>query len=279
LSGVSSSDLQGVLGRFNLTSFAENVKQVLLGPLLDTIIILIILFLILRITKFILTRLQRRDVIPGAVAEHLYRLVSLISYITVAMLIIYVFTSAEEVIYALLALFIAVLLANWNIISSITSYYVMLSSRHIYRAANLIELPRLGIKGKIVGMSLLFTKVRTPAGRIVYVPNHIMVNEPVVQLTTIQSFVELEVNISSEKIDVDDVEKKIRGVIAEARLATRPQDIIVIVEDAKLGEAKLTVRIPIAGIEPRPSTINSIVDVLVKGLAEYKPIIKVKTLL
>jgi small-conductance mechanosensitive channel len=274
----AAETLRGMLGRFNMSAFTESAKQLLLGPLLDVIVILIVLFLVLRVTKFILTRLQRRDVIPGAVAEHLYRLIALISYITVAMLIIYVFTSAEEVIYVLIALFIAVLIANWNIISSITSYYVMLSSRHIYRAANLIELPRLGIRGKIVGMSLLFTKVRTAAGRIVYVPNHIIVNEPIIQLTTIQSFIELEVIVSADSTSLEEVEKKIRSVIADARLATRPQDVVVVVEEATSNKAKLSVKIPVAGIEPRPSTINSIVGVLAKGLAEYKPTIRVKTL-
>ncbi len=275
----ATSGLQGVLSRFNLTSLAESARNILLGPLLDVIVILIVLFLILRITKFVLSRLQRRDVIPAAVAEHLYKLVSLIMYITVFMLIIYVFTTAKEVIYALIALFIAILIANWNVIASISSYYIMLSSRHIYRAANLIELPRLGIRGKIVGMSLLFTKVRTPAGRIVYIPNHIMVNEPIVQLTTIQSFVELEVTVGLDGASIDSVEKRIRNSIAEARLATRPQDIIVSVEEADTNRAKLLVRIPIAGIEPRPATVNSIVNVLINGLSPHKPTIRVKSLL
>ncbi|ABM80761.1 hypothetical protein Hbut_0913 [Hyperthermus butylicus DSM 5456] len=275
-------EITDAVAQLNTTKILIYVKNTLLGPIVKLVLLAIIVFITLRIVRFILGRLQRRDVISSTVAEHLYKLTSLAVYATAAVIIIYMFTSIREVIYALIAIFVAILAANWSMIADITAYYIMLASRQVYRSASLVELPRLGVKGKIVSINMLHTRIRTPAGRIVYIPNHIIVSEPIVQLTGIQGVISLELEVKLPKDvrtsnSLEYIERKIRNILGEARIATRPQDIVVLVDEATVDKARLIVQVPIAGVEPRPSTINNVVSILVNGLKELEPSIRVKT--
>ncbi|KSW11932.1 hypothetical protein CF15_03830 [Pyrodictium occultum] len=268
----------------NVTNFLGKtviiVRTKLIPPLIEVIIVFVIVYLFLRLVKSILSRLQRREILPSVLSERIYKLIALITYVTTAIIIVYMFTSAPAVIYTLVALLIVVFLSNWNIIADISAYYVMLISKQSFRGASLIELPRLGIKGKIIETSPLYTRIRTLSGKIVFIPNHIMVSEPVTQLTSIQSVVTLEVEVNKPEIErgspIEYIEKAIRTILAESRLATRPQDVVITVLSASSDRIKLEVRIPTMGAEPRPATVNAIIDNLYRGLAELSPAIRFK---
>jgi len=193
------------------------------------------------------------------------------------------FTSAREVIYILIVILAAILLANWSIIADMSAYYIMLAFKQSHRAVVLVELPRLGIKGKIIGTGLFYTRIRTLSGKIAYVPNHVIVSEPIVQLTNVQSTVTLEIELDMPKLEkgnpIEQLERTIKSILGEARLATRPQDVTVLVLSADSKRVKLEVHVPVMGAEPRPATINSIVATLMDELGEFSPSIKLKPII
>ena len=270
----------------NVTSFmgqaAGFIKTQLLTPLIQLSIVFIVVYLFLRIVRSILLRLQKRDLVSSTLAEQIYRLVSLVTYTVTIITLIYIFTSAREVIYVLIVALAAILLANWSIIADISAYYIMLAFRQTHRAATLIELPRLGIKGKIIGTGLFHTRIRTLSGKIVYIPNHVMLSEPVAQLANVQSAVALEVELNIPKVEkgnpIEQLERNIKSILGEARLATRPQDITILVLSADNNRVKLEIHVPVMGAEPRPATINNIISTLMDELEELMPSIRLKQL-
>lgn len=270
----------------NVTSFmgqaAGFIKTQLLTPLIQLSIVFIVVYLFLRIVRSILLRLQKRDLVSSTLAEQIYRLVSLVTYTVTIITLIYIFTSAREVIYVLIVALAAILLANWSIIADISAYYIMLAFRQTHRAATLIELPRLGIKGKIIGTGLFHTRIRTLSGKIVYIPNHVMLSEPVAQLANVQSTVALEVELNIPKVEkgnpIEQLERNIKSILGEARLATRPQDITILVLSADNNRVKLEIHVPVMGAEPRPATINNIISTLMDELEELMPSIRLKQL-
>ncbi|WP_055409858.1 mechanosensitive ion channel family protein [Pyrodictium delaneyi] len=270
----------------NVTSLigqaAGFIKTQLLTPLIQLSIVFVVVYLFLRIVRSILLRLQKRDLVSSTLAEQIYRLVSLVTYTVTIITLIYMFTSAREVIYVLIVALAAILLANWSIIADISAYYIMLAFRQTHRAATLIELPRLGIKGKIIGTGLFHTRIRTLSGKIVYIPNHVMLSEPVAQLANVQSTVALEVELNIPKVEkgnpIEQLERNIKSILGEARLATRPQDITILVLSADNNRVKLEIHVPVMGAEPRPATINNIISTLMDELEELSPSIRLKQL-
>ena len=259
------------------------IKTQLLTPLLQLLVVFVVVYLFLRGVRSLLLRLQKRDLVSSTLSGQIYRLVSLATYAVTVLTLIYMFTSAREVIYILIVILAAILLANWSIIADMSAYYIMLAFKQSHRAAVLVELPRLGIKGKIIGTGLFYTRIRTLSGKIAYVPNHVIVSEPIVQLTNVQSTVTLEIELDMPKLEkgnpIEQLERTIKSILGEARLATRPQDVTVLVLSADSKRVKLEVHVPVMGAEPRPATINSIVATLMDELGEFSPSIKLKPLI
>jgi len=283
---LSSNITAQTLSVDNVTSFISQamafVKAQLLTPLLQLLIVFIIVYLFLRAVKSLLLRLQKRDMISSTLSEQIYRLVSLATYAVTIIALIYMFTSAREVLYVLIVILAVILLSNWNIIADVSAYYIMLAFKQSHRAATLVELPRLGIKGKIIGTGLFYTRIRTLSGKIAYVPNHVIVSEPIVQLTNVQSTVMLEIEVDAPRLEkgnpIEYLEKIVRSILGEARLTTRPQEVTVLVTSADSSRIRLEVRVPVMGAEPRPATINSIIAELIDELGDLSPSIRLKPL-
>ncbi len=170
-------------------------------------------------------------------------------------------------------------MANWHIIADIAAYYLLIAFRNVYQAS-LIELPRLGIRGRIIGSTLFHTRIRTPSGKIVYVPNHVMITEPVIQSIAVQSIIKLELSLDMPVVEqkqqiLDTIENNIRQALRESKLTTRPQDVIIQAKSLQENRLNLVLYIPVAGSEPRPSTINNIVTALYRKLRDLNPEIRV----
>jgi hypothetical protein len=250
-----------------------------LVPLAEITAIFLASYIILLISKFILIRLQRREVFSALAVEHINRLLALIVYSIAFITSVYLVTNIHEIIYFFIAIIVAILAANWKIIASITAYYVMILRREAYRTT-LLEFPRLGIQGKIVNTTLLFTKMRTPTGKIVYIPNYITITEPIIHHINVQSIVRLK--IAAEKpadvsmnTFISNLEKTIQVRLDSEHLATRAKDVIVKLVATENNKAIMEVEIPVAGFEPRPSTLNKIIGVLHDELKDYKPTITI----
>ena len=247
--------------------------------LLESLVVLIVALIFLRLVKSLLANLEHRNVISAILSEQIYRLTAISVYSITLIVITYIITAVSLLLYFVLALIIIILVANWHIIADIAAYYLLIAFRNVYQAS-LIELPRLGIRGRIVGSTLFHTRIRTPSGKIVYVPNHIMITEPVIQSIAVQSTIKLELSLDvpqteQKQPDIDTIESSIRHALRESKLTTRPQDVIVQAKSMQANRIHLVLYIPIAGSEPRPSTINNIVAALYRRLRDLNPEIKV----
>ena len=247
--------------------------------LLESLIVLIIALIFLRIVKSLLANLEHRNVISTVLSEQIYRLTAISVYSVTLIVITYIITSVSLLLYFVLALLIIILIANWNIIADIAAYYLLIAFRNVYQAS-LIELPRLGIRGRIVGSTLFHTRIRTPSGKIVYIPNHVMITEPIIQSIAAQSTIKLELNIDLIPLEqkqamTDLIENNIRQALRETRLITRLQDVIIQVKGIQSNKMNLTLYVPVAGSEPRPNTINNIVAALYRKLKDLNPEIRV----
>jgi len=259
----------------------ERLAQTLhaiLVPLAEITAIFLSAYFILLVAKVVLVRLQRKEVFTAAAVEHIHRLLALIIYSIAFVSSLYIVTNIHEIIYFFILFFVIVLAANWKIIASVTAYYIMLLRREAYRAT-LIDFPRLRIRGKVINTGLLYTKLRTPAGKIVYIPNYITISEPIIHLVNIQSTIRLELSVKkpSEKEPasfVQEVEKKIQQRLDSEHLVTRAKDIVSRLVAAEGNTLYFHVEVPVAGYEPRPATVNQIIAALIDELKDYSPSIK-----
>lgn len=257
-----------------ITHLTKTLHSILI-PLAETAAIFLAAYLILLITRFILVRLQRREVFTALAVEHIQRLLALIVYSIAFVSSVYVITNVHEIIYFFIAIIVVILAANWNIIASISAYYVMLLRREAYRTT-LLEFPRLRLRGKIINTTLLFTKLRTPTGKIVYIPNYITISEPIVHLVNIQSIIHLSLRLTKpSEIPMQEfipqVERRIQGRLDAEHLVTRAKDIVVRLVSSTTSKVHLELQIPVAGFEPRSATLNQIISILIDELRDYNP--------
>jgi len=264
---------QGVVA----TRISSLLGNPLLAKVVEALVLMAAAYLITLLIKSLLLRLQQREVISGVVREQVYRLFSLTLYSIVGLFIVYMFTSAREVFYIILLIMAAVLFSNWKLIANVSAYYVMLLSRHMQRAAFIVEYPRLGIRGKIVEVTPLYVKVRGPGGRVYYVPNSIAIGEIMTQLAGVQTTARLRLILHGEPsiLSASQLEKKIRQVLEESQLVPRARDAVVRILKASPEKAELEVEVPLVGAEPRPSTVNMLVTMLLQGLSAYRPVVEV----
>ena len=254
------------------------VGNLLIAKIVEALVLVAITYLIMLVIKTLLMRLQQREVITSAVREQVYRLLSLILYGFVLLFIVYMFTSAHEVFYFILLLTAAALFSNWRLIANVTAYYVMLLGKHPQRAAQLIEFPRLRIRGRIVEITPLYLKLRGPSGRLYHIPNSVALEEPTVIVAGIQTMARLSVLIEKlpEGESIENIEKKIRSTIEESQLVPRARDVVIRVKEISKSGLLVDVEIPLVGSEPRPGVVNALVHLLYQGLSEYAPRIRVE---
>ena len=252
-----------------------------LKPLIEVAITLIIAYIILIMIKAFLSQLKRREVISSLVAEQVYRLVSLAIYSVTLVIIIYVFTSIQAIFYVILAVLVAVLLSNWHAIANIAAYYIILLSRELYKSSQIIEMPTLGIKGKINKLTPFVTEIKTSNNTIIHVPNYKFLTEPVVKYSTAYSTVSLtvEVDIPSSEDSLKvlrELEAQVRKSIEQSRVTVRPQEASIELIKVKNKRALFRIKIPVSGPAPRPSTINIIMTYIYNGLKNLNPLIQLE---
>lgn len=265
-----------------LHAIREGIHEVfttgLAMKLFESLIVFIVALIFLRLIKSLLKSLERKNVVSALLSGQIYRLLAIVVYSTVLIVIAYIITSVGKLIDFAFIIGIAVLLSNWKLIADVTAYYLLLAFRGTYQSS-LIELPRLGVRGRIVGSTLFHTRLRTPEGRIVYIPNHIMISEPVTQLAAVQSIVRLEVDMDTPKQAktsiIEAIETLIKQALRESKSTTRLQDVVIQVRSLSPTRARVLVNVPVAGSEPRPATINNIMASLYKKLEDLNPQINV----
>lgn len=279
--GAAARRAKEAMEALRIGSVRLAIPNQLMYKLVEAALILASTYIILLVIKMLLIRMQRREIVSGAVVEQVHRLLSITLYSIAVITIIYTFTSAHELFYTLLVILAAILFSNWRLLADVTAYYVIVTNRHLQRGTGLVEFPRLGVKGKLVDITPFSVKLRTTDGRIIYIPNSLVLSEVRGQLTTIQTPVKLRVTLHSNgrwEESIHDLERRLRQALEESHVIPRLQDTTIIVETMDTSKVIFTIEAPVAGAEPRPATINTLVSTLYERLSVYKPHIEVLAL-
>jgi small-conductance mechanosensitive channel len=255
--------------------------KVSLKPFVEVAITLIIAYIILIMIKAFLGQLKRREVISSLVAEQVYRLASLAIYSVTLVLVIYFFTSIQAIFYVILAVLVAVLLSNWHAIANLAAYYIILLSRELYKSSQMIEMPTLGVKGKINKLTPFVTEIKSSNNTIIHVPNYKFLTEPVIKYSTTYSTVSVTVEVdipSSEDTlkTLRELEAQVKKSVEQSRAAVRPQEVSIELIKVKDKRALFRIKIPVSGPAPRPSTVNIIMMHVYNGLKDLNPLIRLE---
>ena len=245
--------------------------MLLFSSFISSAIIIISLYIILKIVKNILYRALKED---RPYAEQLYKIIAYSSYIVIFIVIISLFARVYEPLYIAIIVIAAVLLSNWRLIADITSYYILQAHRRLYRVGATIELPGLNIRGRITSIDPIYTKLRTSAGRQIYIPNYRLLSEPIIQLAYLQNNITFIVRLDTSNIKknpMTEVEKIIRDAMLGSRIIQKPSDIRLKVKELSTSSMELELTIPVMGSEIRPDTINRITSVLYNHLEKLNP--------
>jgi len=256
------------------------LRFIAVDTIIDLAIIVASTYVILIVTKTALSRLQKKEIVSSTAVEQVYKLFSLIMYTIMIVAILYSLTSAHEVFYVLIVLLISILLSNWRIIANVTAYYIILITRQPYKSAPLIELPSLNLKGKIMEISPLYTKIKTTDGKLIYIPNTYLLSTTIIQPTSIKSTlsitIEIDVPEGEQGKSVEKAEKMLRTILEKFHITPQPRDLVLKITALRNNRVRIRAEIPIAGVEPRPGVANLLLSYLYNELAGLKPTISIE---
>jgi len=253
----------------------HEVTSTIIEILLKITILLVIAYLILRVTRYTLSRLVSRNILTQNVAEQVYRPIQAIVYIFTVIAVIYIVTQTPGLAYLWIAVLVIALAANWNLLADLTSYYILLARR--LRIGDYIEVN--GYKGRIVAIDVFTTTIRDQQGSTITIPNRLLVSKPLrrTSRTNATMTLLLRLNIIGER-DLETIESKLREALLSEKRITKPQDVETRVVSVTPSRAEIIVTINAPMLHTRAQTINTIVKSLLAKLKQYQPEIEVKTL-
>ncbi len=165
------------------------VSNDLIQRLLISLVILLASIIVLEITKRILLRITAGRVRERRAAENTFRMVKAVVASVTFLLILYVITKQVIVVYFILVAIVVVMLASWELIANLMSYYAIL----LYEVVTPGEYVEIGeYSGRVREVTPLYTIVEDDYG-VYAVPNRLLVSkgrrlrrEPVVVTVTVR---------------------------------------------------------------------------------------------
>ncbi len=244
-----------------------------MGILIRSLILLVIAYLTLRVTRYALSRLVARNVLTQTVAEQVYRPIQALVYILTIITLVYIVTQTPGLPYIWLAVLLVFLAANWSLIADMTAYYIIVSRK--IRVGDYVEVDN--VKGRIVSIDVLSTTIRDHQGNTIIIPNRILISKPLVRASRTTTSITLEVTVNmQEEVDLDQLESLIRDVLTkDKRLAVRPQDVEISILNVAGTKATLLVTVNIQMPHLRSPAINQLIRSLASKLKRYEPSIRV----
>jgi hypothetical protein len=159
-------DVDSLLTGFkNAWSYIEH-NSILLD-LTWTAIVLIILYIVIKLSHKTFGGLYKRGIMTEKAAEKISRTIDLIAYILAAIAIIYIFTQAQQLSILVIVLIVIGILISWDVLVNIVGYYTIMISR-ILEIGSYVEIN--GVEGRVREIDFIHTVLETGSG-IYRVPN------------------------------------------------------------------------------------------------------------
>ncbi|MET1101236.1 MAG: mechanosensitive ion channel domain-containing protein [Pyrodictiaceae archaeon] len=264
----------------NTTEIANTISASLssftVKILLPILIAVLIAYIFLRVIHYILSKLAERRLITTTLVDQIYKPLTLLTYTLLIFIIIYVATGLREIVFLIIVFIVIALLASYNVLSDLIAYYVILWSGRL-RVGDLVELPTLNVRGRVISIDTTATTIRRSDGTLAHIPNRSIVSSPLNILSQSESRLHMRIKIALPKDTrnavntIIEVEEKIRDRLLRTKLVSRPQNIIINLKLLRRYNAVIEVVIPLALPEPRTYAINSIISSLTDALLPYDP--------
>ncbi len=265
-----------------LSDVVSGLQYTVMNIIIFAFLLTIITIIILRIVKYVLAKLAASRVIPETLVEQIYKPLSSLAYIILAFIILYMAFKLPEIIYLIIVFVAVMLLASLYTLMDIISYYVILWENKL-RPGDTIELPSLGARGVVEALTFTSVIIRRRDGTRIHIPNRILLSSPLRILTPIENRVLLEIEVSLPKgakparERLEDIEAKLRELLVEERLASRPQNVVIQLREMEPTRAVLLLEAPLPGMEPRSRQLNLLFERIAEELEVYSPRITLLT--
>ncbi|MET1128086.1 MAG: mechanosensitive ion channel domain-containing protein [Thermoproteota archaeon] len=208
--------------------------------------------------------------------DKLFQPFSYVLYLVVSVIALAVFAGVEELAYVAVLVLVILIIYSWRLLLDLSSYYALQLRRPALRPGSLVELPKLGVRGRISSVKLTHVTLRTAEGSVIYIPNSLLVSEPLILMTTPQGLVTFEVVASMDYEELEKIDRELRSKISERIPEIKPQDVEIVLREIQEGKARINVRVILRGVEPKPTLINRIVSVLVLVLRDRNPYVRIR---
>ena len=291
MSNIRNALLSLLCGREGVQEMSNGVPSSLQDlfsihfPIIHQLIIVVAIIVAalvgLRFIKYYFSRLAQRNILSAKLSEQMYTPIEAIVSAITLISILYVITQIRELIYIVIILIAALLFSNWRVLADITAYYLIVSQYNV-RSGDIIDVPSLGVKGKVTRLTTLAVIVRTNEGSTIIIPNSLLLSSPIRHLSANQTRILLQITLNLPRgmenamMVLGEIENKLREMLVAKKLVHRPHDIDVAITSLESSRATFTVSIPIPGTETRHYNVNMIAKILASELGSYDPRIIVK---
>ena len=175
-----------------------------------TAIVLIILYLVIKLSHKTFGGLYKRGVMTEKAAEKISRTIDLIAYILALIAIIYIFTQAQQLSILVIALIVLGIIVSWDVLVNLVGYYTIMISR-ILEVGSYVEIG--DIEGRVREVSLLQTVLETGSG-IQRIPNKEFLRNPYkVHGETIDVCLKIKIYYGGDFTALANQEKKLYSIL------------------------------------------------------------------
>ncbi len=175
-----------------------------------TAIVLIILYLVIKLSHKTFGGLYKRGVMTEKAAEKISRTIDLIAYILALIAIIYIFTQAQQLSILVIALIVLGIIVSWDVLVNLVGYYTIMISR-ILEVGSYVEIG--DIEGRVREVSLLHTVLETGSG-IQRIPNKEFLRNPYkVHGETIDVCLKIKIYYGGDFTALANQEKKLYSIL------------------------------------------------------------------
>jgi len=222
----------------------------------------------LRLFQGMLSGLVQARVIDRSSRETIYRITKAAVYMAIILTIIFIFTGSTFVMALLLVGFFGLIIASWDIISNLVSYYIIIGMRLVGQGEYLV-LPN-GIHGKVRDIKPLHIILESPHG-LYSIPNIVVIRDGMLQRRETFSFrITVRVWGLQDVHHIENVKEIVRSVVsmrAKELLESMTKPLLFIDE---VSDDSVTIKIVIntPGARPRLEKLSQLIVELSKRLRE-----------
>lgn len=235
---------------------------------LDSIFMLVIVFLMIKTVHYINRRMAERNILTQSIADRINKIISLILYSFAILMIVYFYVRVAEILYVFVLVAIIAAIYAWDAMANLLSYYAITFSRTLNLGDTIVF---EGHIGKIREINKLSTVIKTLDGDTLVVPNRLLLSRVYAKRSdTSSASIVLRLKNLDDLEKLDEFEKKIREIIlVKFKHGIRTMEPGIHLSSIKDGVAEYVIGISMVGYEPKPQHLASLAKLLAKELRNH----------